>query len=48
MLRFVLKISLFAPETGRFRATTSSEKKCLAYNAASNSANLWVGMPITV
>lgn len=48
MLRFVLKIIRFAPETGRFRATTSSEKKCLAYNAASNSANLWVGMPMTV
>ena len=47
-LRFVLKISRFAPKTGRFRAVRVCKKKCLAYNAASNVANLWVGMPITV
>ena len=47
-LRFVLKITPFAPKTGRFRSVGVCEKKCLAYNAASNVANLWVGMPITV
>ena len=47
-LHFVLKMSRFAPRTGRFRKVWACEKKCLAYNAASNGANLWVGMPITV
>ena len=48
-LRFVLKISRFAPKTERFRAVWACEKKkCLPYIAASNVANLWVGMPITV
>ena len=47
-LHFVLNISPFAPKTGRYRAKKSSEKMYLAYNAASNSASLWVGMPMTV
>ena len=47
-LYFVLKISRFAPKTGRFRAARVCEKKCFAYKSASNVANLCVGMPITV
>ena len=47
-LRLVLKINRFALKTGRFRAPSPRKKMLLAHKSASNTANLWVGMPMTV